>query len=782
MKYRRLPILLAVAAVAVRGEPSSIVKLDFGTKRSPVAPGFTAVTPEMHWQDGARIGWLTRPEDRESLIAVDAPVDPAPKPNAHSGRMDRPKVYTNALSQDHVESAAKARLRVVVPAGRYRVWAVLGAAGPGKDRRNASRVWDTHVTCGEAKLSATFPGMYETRTWVGSVISDGVLEFGVTTRNKWLLNALVVVPEEAWAQTHAAVLAAYEQDIYQLPQSVLAKWQHRPHVDDSPMPRFTPKEKERGMVVYHRNYLDCVWPNTVPLRREMDPVIKAFASQGEYEPLTFTILPLRDLEGLRVEFSALTTPLGERIDADHIEVRYVRFMWVKPNYTADGVYYRAPDVLMPFRAPRKAKAKENLRVWATVFVPPKTPGGVYTGTATVFAGTRAVHTVPVVFRVLPIVLEKDQRTTYALYYRHPYDMAGRAPDAFSRDWYLRRAELEHRDLAAHGMNGITLSCWAGAPQDGKWKFDFDALAAKIELLRRHGMERPLPVSFPTFTTYGKYVRTPRRSHLRGVEVPPPEFFRTVTQMVERIEAERRIRQWPEFLYYPVDEPSTQPSSVAFMVEVLKAIKRVPGARTYVTADPVHEQFDPMRPYVDVWCCQPFNPDRETVLEDMKKHPGREYWCYPNHVNGENDHTPVTGARMTYGFGFWRSGFRALIPWIYKHETGNPWNYLDSTYMDFFNRTADDGDTIPVAMYEAYREGIDDGRYLTTLQHWIRRAREAGRNDLAERAARDLEFLRDSINVQTKYKYTGMWDPEAFDVYRWMIAQHILELQGALAWR
>jgi len=167
---------------------------------------------------------------------------------------------------------------------------------------------------------------------------------------------------------------------------------------------------------------------------------------------------------------------------------------------------------------------------------------------------------------------------------------------------------------------------------------------------------------------------------------------------------------------------------------------------------------------------------------MKARPGVEYWCYPNHVSGENDHTPVAGARMTYGFGFWRSGFRTLIPWIYKYDAGNPWNYLDSHYMDFFNRTDDDGSTLPVTLYEAYREGIDDGRYITTLRHWIQRAKQAGREKLARDAGADLAYVWDAVRVRIKYKYDGLWDPEAFDVYRWILARRILELQDALEWR
>jgi hypothetical protein len=488
------------------------------------------------------------------------------------------------------------------------------------------------------------------------------------------------------------------------------------------------------------------------------------------------------MKGVRVEFSDLESRPGQRLPATALDVRYVKYMWVKPNYSTEGVYYRAPDVLMPMPATVELTKGESFRVWTTVFITPDTPAAVYAGRATVYEGERRVHEIGLRLRVLPLVLEKDQSVNYALYYHHPYSEMGRAPDAFSREWQRRRADLEHRDMVEHGMNGITLGLWAPAPKDGKWNFGFDDFEQVMALCRTYNFDRPMPVHIPTFATYGQYVKKPVRSHIQGVEVPPPAFFDTITDMVAHLEKERTLRQWPEFLYYPVDEPSTAADSVAFMVEVLKAIKKVPGVRTYVTADPVHEQFAPLRPFVDIWCCQPFNPDRETILADMKARPGVEYWCYPNHISGENDHTPVTGARMTYGFGFWRSGFRTLIPWIYKADGGNPWNNLDTSYMDFMVRTADDGSPIPVTLWEAFREGIDDGRYITTLERWAKRARAAGREDLAQAAEADLKFVWDAIDVQIKYKYDGMWDPDAFDVFRWLLARRILETQTALAWR
>ena len=218
----------------------------------------------------------------------------------------------------------------------------------------------------------------------------------------------------------------------------------------------------------------------------------------------------------------------------------------------------------------------------------------------------------------------------------------------------------------------------------------------------------------------------------------------------------------------------------FMVNVLKAIKKVPGARTYVTADPSHEQFAPMWPYLDVWCCQPFVFGYEKIKR-LSKEKGVEFWCCPNHICGENDHTPVRGARMTWGYGFWKSGFRTLIPWIYQADKGDPWNYLDSTAMDFLNRSTPDGERIPVTLWEAYREGIDDGRYIYTLKQLVEEAKKRGGEAaaLAKQGERELKFLWDSIEVQEKYKHDGLWSGADFDAFRWLLASKILELQEAL---
>jgi len=301
--------------------------------------------------------------------------------------------------------------------------------------------------------------------------------------------------------------------------------------------------------------------------------------------------------------------------------------------------------------------------------------------------------------------------------------------------------------------------------------------------RKYGLAgKPMAVEFPVSWWYSVLInKHGMGNHMRLVTSEVPQsFFDEVTKMVEAIEREKKNYHWPEFLYYPIDEPSGHAAAVQFMVNVMKAIKRVPGVRTYVTADPSEDSFNPMWPYVDVWCCQPFVFGYEKIRRlSREKHV--EFWCYPNHISGENDHTPVKGARMTWGFGFWKSGFRTLIPWIYQADIGDPWNYLDGSSMDFGVRSTPDGEPIPVALWEAFREGIDDGRYLYTLQQLVIEGKQRGGGAavLAGAAEKELKFVWDSIVPQEKYQYDDLWNGLDFDAYRWLLARKILDLQEAL---
>jgi hypothetical protein len=756
--------LVALLAV-VQGTSAAPRLLDMGTAQSAVWDGFTRVTPQDLFSTQTGFGWQTREGLKAQARAYTTPVE-----NRSRGREEPPPIWTNPITEDSILGDRENAFLLQAPPGVYDVYVMCGTS-----EAMRSQFFDFTVRVGAEERRVQFEGGYQFRSLRFHVrTGEEPLAIRFIPRSKWVVNAIL-----AWAAPDAGrvekdIITPLEEWTYRMPPAEWAKWKQEPEPESGPMPPVSETDKERGFISYSRPYLECVYPHTRPREEDLNPALRLFATPGEFEPINFVIYPLRDLTGAKVTVSAIGP-----VPAEAIDIRHVRFSKARPNYTVLYRYRIVPDMLEHFDS-LDLKAGENARFWLTARVPDDAPAGIYTGKVT-FECSGGKAELPVTLRILPFKLRDDPDKIFGIYYRHPYDQLAGAEDNVSRAYFRRKAELEHADMVAHGTGNVVLSCGSGpADAQGNFKFNWDLLADKLALWNKFSFRGPIVMSISTESVYSKFMKERYGSHLRGVKDPPEEFSREITALVKAIQAERRKRGWPEFLIYPVDEPSTDAAAVSFMVKVLKACKAA-GVRTYVTADPTHDQFEPMRPFVDVWCMQPFLPDRETVLADTKaRHV--EYWCYPNHVNGENDHTPVTGARMTYGFGFWRSGFRTLIPWIYSASNGDPFNYLDGSSMDFFNRHEPDGTPLPVAMWEAYREGYDDYRYVFTLEQLIaeaKRSPKAAAQQAAIEAARELQSVWNAIHVQPKYKYDGLWSPAEFDVYRWLIAQQILNLQEAM---
>ena len=755
------PLLATLLCTTAHG----VYLYDMGTPDSALHPDFQRVTVETVFGGEQAFGWDGSEGLEAQVRAYEEPVE-----NTSRGTMDPPPIYTNEVTEDSVQSKVQTRFLADVPAGDYTVHVLCGTSSGSRDQ-----YWDFEVSVGDEtrRVQIEGPQRFELRQF-SAVVADEPLSVTFAPASRWCVNGIMIVGAEEEAAVNISTIAPLMHATFVLPPEEWEKWQEDPHIPTRAALEPSAADTERGYMVYSRPYTEVVYPNSVPPAHSLDPELRAFASLGEYEPLTFTVYPLRGIDDATVQVSDLTR--GDAvIPAAEVDVRHLPYVLCRPNYTTFHTYRRNPDYLEHFDSV-SLREGENRRFWLTVHVPEGAEPGIYRGTVTFASEGGQAAEVPLTFRVLPIRLQEDPEKIYGIYYRHPLDRAAGAPDEVSREYFERKARLEAEDLVAHGTRNVVLSCWSrAADEEGRFSFNFDLLAQKLELWDEYGFTPPVVMGFNVQEIYRKYMKEGPGSHLKFVKAPPAEFAAEVTAAVAEIERERKARGWPEFLYYPIDEPGRSAEAVGFMVTVLKACKAVPGARTYVTADPTTEAFGPMRAFIDVWSTQPFDPDRETVIADPEER-GVEYWCYPNHVNGENDHTPIAGARMTYGFGFWRSGFRTLIPWIYAYSVGNPRNYLDGRTSDFFNRHEPDGTPVPVAMWEAYREGWDDYRYVYTLQQLIAKARADGRNALADEAQADLDSIWDAIDVQLKYKHDNLWGDDEFNAYRWLVARQILRLQ------
>ena len=543
-----------------------------------------------------------------------------------------------------------------------------------------------------------------------------------------------------------------------------------PFGETAPPPEFTVEETERGYLLFQRPIMEPVYPNTQPLEHERLERLVAFATPGEFEPLTFSLYPARNLKNLRVRCSSLACDAGE-IPASQITVRLATYWNIGyPRYTSRDTYRRTPELLERVTV-HTSPAHECQRYWIVVHVPADAKPGLYRGKVTVWDdGFDKAVQIPVAFRVLGFPLKKDPAKHYSVYYY----VRNRTQYKDKPDEFVQKAsQNEYQAMLDYGMDVAPtqyLQCLDGKTFTIRNPEDLDRLV-------QMGFKGPVPVTGGN--AIGRIYRdtTPggeRGSHWRINKMPPPEFYAKVTELFKAFEAARKARGWPEFVCCPLDEVASTHSE--FGAKVYAAV-RAAGIRTYITKNPIASDAAAYLPHIDVWCSQPYSMPYEKIIAQERY----EYWSYPNHNAGEIKDRRVMckGGRMTYGFGFWRSGYTTLVPWHWSWTPGDDqFDYLRGSRSGCGQRLTDDGEVIPSIYWECFREGYDDARYLYTLQQAIFQC-ESSRNPECRRAVEDakelLQAMWDSINVQQKYLAEGMWPSEEFNARRWLLAKAIEQL-------
>lgn len=690
-----------------------------------------------------------------------------------------PPFYSNEMTKDGLSSTEENTFVINLKSGNYYVYTWSGLS-----EGSASDYQDFEISFGSRDSTVKIPGPYrfEKRVFRVKPQSRGQLKITFKPNPKWVLSGMVIFPVSQERRVKADFLDEFEKEINFLPPELASEWVETKNVDDYPQPKFSSIDKKREFAIFSKHYSELVYSNTVPREHQFNPDLKLFAAPGEYEPVTFTIHPLVDLRGARVTCSELKNG-GSKISESDISIRYVKYMLARPNYSAVNSYKEVPDVLEEHRT-LDMPANINQRVWMTIKVPDDAKPGMYEGKVTVQGNRGKSTTLNLSLKVLPIKLQSNPEQIFGIYYRDPLEHVSEDNSKEANEYLTNKARWEREDMVAHGLeNYIGEVHGLDRDKEGVWTIDSEPNTRWVEMDKKYGLlQHPRVVFLPIDRWYKKLVDPKGQgSHLSTViDKVPAEFYEEVTKMVETIEKERKSQGWPEFIYYPIDEPSTSKIAVDYTMNVLKAIHQVKGVKTYLTADPTKDAFQSLWPHVNIWSCQPFVYSK-AELAKIRKTKKVDIWCYPNHVAGENDHTPVRGARMTFGFGLWKSGVNVLVPWIYQYSEGDPWNYLDGSQMDFFNRSTPEGRPVPVTLWEAYREGIDDNKYIYTLEQMIKKAKAKGGSAevIADQSAEQLKMIYESFEAQKKYQYDDLWPGRDFDAYRWVMASEIIRLQRAV---
>ncbi len=768
MVHVRLPkcvisaLLLIVAAAG--SSPTQEWAFDFGTPASPTREGFTKVTKADVFSPAAGHGF----ESAEGLIEVDRSGSYWPEKQPHPTDADRAKKYgdyriSSFTTCDLVEGTQDNAFILGAPDGEYEVWAVVSDPAEAPPHFQISANGEAKHAVRVARRGFVFIEPFK------ALAEGSELRIELTGPHGWILSALVVGKPGADLDK---LTSDMERDIFFEYGDRVDDWKQLPQEPRNPAPELTAEETARGYVVFSQDYTVKIHPFSNPERRDIDRPLTAFATPGEFEPATAAIYPVRDLGAVDVQVTDFAADDGGTISRDRVEVGVVRCVPQRRGSARGptGPYTIEPEMIEPTGSRvARVKADETKQWWFTVNVPGDAKPGRYR--AEVTFTPEAAPPVAVEWRllVLPTDLAKLADRHWGTWLDSFPPLGGlRGPERRGRNTPEERdriARLEMEDFRDHGFDVAILECSSmrvAENPDGTFAYDIGVVRNQMEYLKILGEQAVVPICFEYLcrAIENRYADEPEGEHVAGNF--SPKARQAIVGLVEYLESERKANNWPRFLYLPIDEPgnSKTDNRMTFGKNVLEMVQSVPGAETActITAQGVQQLGDRVNTRIYA---------RGHVNEDVARRDaanGFPYWYY---ANGMLYGASTIASRGTPGLDFLRSGAECATGWGFAAFHNNPYNDLDGTHPDWSVLLPGPDEPKPTIYWELCREGIDDCRYVATLQDAIAKA---GNSAAAARAQAVLEPLLDPHALKIDRE-------AAFHRYRWQVAREIMNISA-----
>lgn len=507
------------------------------------------------------------------------------------------------------------------------------------------------------------------------------------------------------------------------------------------------------------------------------------AARGEYEMAAFAVKSTVDIEGLHVEVGDLANG-NNLISGSTIRVHYVLPEKVNIGPKDNKQMANLPNWFMPNeRAGMKLLAGQAASFYITVKIPLDAPAGKYAGEVTVASNSLMPKRIPFVVTVLPFTLVKPH-TVFSMLYTYEFRFLERwDPDYQPKSkirWegkedFIARGSACVTDMAEHGMTNI---------------FPHSAtvvLRKKGEIcLTEFGMSMKTAAYNGMKGTPGWFVGTMLNAQWHDLQSFNEErdcaLFKEIVVAAGKTAKENGF---DDCILVPADEPKISvPEKLVVAKKLLaagKSISKDNHVKIGLTSD--YETLKSIPELYDIGIIAGGTPEQWQEIQKS----GHELWIYDN--NAACGHTPAW-SRFIYGFYGWRTGLDGITSWTYP---------LDIDDWDGRKRQDANGNGIPKydangtpinsLVWEAIREGIEDRRYIDTLQEKIAECQQKGKKDVAAEAEKLLSDLKQSIPADLKeYKYVNTergepspgdkFPPEWFEQTKHNISEMIIKLSNA----
>lgn len=749
------------AAESSEREAGEVARFQFGTADSVRHASFVKVTTEEAFTPEKGYGF----ESTQGLMAFDRGGSRIVSPkDEYTASVYGAYRTTSELTCALVEGTGDNAFIASMPDGEYTVWLI--ACDPECDPplfevwANDQKKLDVRIP----RRAFVFMEPFQARS------VEGRLKIELKGPRGWILNALVIGQE---GTALAEVVNKVERHIFFLTEQELPNWHEVKSEPTNPPLDWSNSEQEKGYVVFPVDYTEPVMPTFVPERSVIGKPMTTFTTPGEFEPATFCISSCKDLGNVAVDLSDFVAKEPkQKITRENVRLGVVR-CWPQrvSGWGGKGEYYVVPEMIEPpsERACRM-QADQLKQWWLTVRVPPDTPAGRYRMSVTVRPEKAPPTVIEWRLLVLPFRLTRPTDKHWGTWLDgfppvgrlwEPERRGRNTPEEVDR---LARADMA--DYREHGFDLGLLNYYFGVDEkpDGSFTYGLSSLPQDMEYLKLLGSDAPVVICFEYTCRNIEYGFAEKgKKHVPGTF--SPKAHKAIVGLVKHIRDEAKRRNWPKIYFFPIDEPGNNKTEnrYQFAENVLDFVHEVPGCQTAVTVTSGCVQRLGDRVDVRIYAYGHYNRDK--VLQETKQ--GHPFWYYENGMF--YGHSTLASRGHT-GFEFLRSGAEVATAWGFAATQANPHNDFDGGHKDWnVIFPGVDGPT-PTIYWELCREGVDDCRYVATLQQEIRKAKERGEVDAAQRAQRVLEPLLAADAPR-------IGNPLTFSRFRWRIAREILALRG-----
>lgn len=534
--------------------------------------------------------------------------------------------------------------------------------------------------------------------------------------------------------------------------------------DQQPLP-LNRDDVQKGYVVFSRDFQRYVYLWTIPGEQERVDHLHVYMGQNDFEPLTFSIYPIRDLGDVRISVSDLDGPGNSSILSQDIQAYVVKTM--KKRSGSNGEY-----ILIPRLLDREDHARIPMdyttRFWLTVHAEGQTEPGRYSGYVRIDPDHEDPCTIPITVEVLPVKLEPVPGIEYNMCMSYEfYELDSREWTAREREMIYRDGVNIFRDYKNHGMSNVAVA----SPFHFQWNKDGTPKMEHFKAMIRGAKE--VGFTDPVYWYFGHYIQTAKGQHPGNIRLYDPRVhLKRASLLVKTANELNRKLDGPPVYFMPIDEPRIA-SRRKIALDVFREIKKTPGTTLMSTTDIGGENLD--IEYNSQSLGKPLPPGVKI------RRSSRKVCAYNN--TAIQSHNPAY-SRYIYGYYTWRQDLDGMSSWgpgTTQNSRGDPFEDLDSPYPDWFIFFPHPDGPLPTPNWEAVREGIDDIRYVYQLEK-ICSQQSAEHPDEVAGAEQFLDEIRGMCDFDEReiIEYLGDWTPERFDSLRQEVVSWIVRLRDQSA--